>query len=63
MQRAEQRWREIESWVSMVNCAFTCFSGIVYVVSRIGILILALLALREQDERVYVDTWAKLLPF
>lgn len=59
---AEKRWRKIQKWLSVTSCAYTWFSGIVYVIARLTILVLAFAALRQQDERVYLDTWARLLP-
>lgn len=44
------------------NTASRCFaiiSGLLYIVARLAILALAFATLREQDERLYVDTWTR----
>ncbi|KAF2193106.1 hypothetical protein K469DRAFT_745478 [Zopfia rhizophila CBS 207.26] len=40
----------------------TIITGIIYAIARLLILVLAFIALRRQDERVYIDTWTKVLP-
>jgi hypothetical protein len=40
----------------------TICCGILYAIVRLLILVLAFAALRRQDERLYVETWAKNLP-
>jgi hypothetical protein len=53
----ESQWMKTDRWAIMTNGVYAHVSGIVYATARISILILALSALRKQDERLYTDTW------
>lgn len=55
-------WRQVSAWVDGVSRIFTLFSVCLYGMARTVILVLALMALQRQDERLYLDTWARFLP-
>jgi len=49
-------------YANQVSRVFTILFGTIYAINRIVILVLAFATLRQQDERVYVETWTKNLP-
>ncbi|KAI4694149.1 uncharacterized protein J4E84_002731 [Alternaria hordeiaustralica] len=61
-ERLENDWELIEKWVERLSSIFTLFSGSIYVVARLILLVLAFAAFRKQDQRLYIDTWARFLP-
>lgn len=45
-----------------MTCYCSNVNGAIYDIARITILALAFTTLRKQDERLYIDTWAKNVP-
>jgi hypothetical protein len=61
-EKLERDWQLLEKQVERISRAYALFSGFVYAAARLALLAVAFAAFRKQDERLYVDTWARFLP-
>lgn len=57
-----RQWVQLEHRVDSMSTIFAWFTGFLYATARLTLLALAFAAFRKQDERLYIDTWARFLP-
>ena len=60
--KLSKKWDSLIKWVDIISIGLTILSGLLYATARLMLLALAFAAFRKQDERLYVDTWARFLP-
>ena len=60
--KLSKEWDSLVKRVGIISIGLTILSGLLYATARLMLLTLAFAAFRKQDERLYVDTWARFLP-
>ena len=60
--KLDKQWHLFEKWLNRMSMTFACLTAFLYATARLALLALAFAAFRKQDERLYVDTWARFLP-
>ena len=62
MGKLSKEWWLLIRWVGRMSSTFALLLGFLYATVRLILLAVAFEAFRKQDERLYVDTWARFLP-
>ena len=60
--KLSKEWDSLVKWVDNISIGLTILSGLLYATARLILLAVAFAVFRKQDERLYVDTWARFLP-
>jgi len=57
-----KQWSDFTTTLDRMSAILAWLSGLLYITARLILLAVAFAAFRKQNERLYIDTWARFLP-